>query len=180
MPVQPLRFTCSQPAPATCTTTSDPAEQRGGRENGWSGAAARISRLDRGLFPRHEPWIRLASAPARRVCPHKSTNIGAFSLIGLHMRTCANERDRLRTRTGRNSAAAPRSSSSSGRGYPQVKVVAYHMLRSLGSISTTYCASRPVAMPDLTASPGATSAGGGSAVRDCRYLTNARADSPFS
>jgi hypothetical protein len=33
--------------------------------------------------------MRLASAPASRVSPHKSTNIGTFGRTGLHMWTCA-------------------------------------------------------------------------------------------
>jgi hypothetical protein len=115
-----------------------------------SGSASSV-----GAIPRQEPWIRLASAPARRVCTHKSTNSGAFSRIGLRMWICADERERLRTRMRRNSAAAARShqarsglfssqiSSQSGR-------VSHAPKRRIRvSISTTYCASRPVAMPDF-------------------------------
>jgi hypothetical protein len=37
-----------------------------------------------------------------RVAPHKSTNVGAFGRIGLHMRTRADKRERFGTRKGRN------------------------------------------------------------------------------
>jgi hypothetical protein len=89
-------------ASSLSTTTGDP----GGIGRGPWKMAVRCSCQDsssagRAIFAL-KPRMWLASAHTRGVSQHKSTNVGAFGCIGLHMRTCADKRERLGTRKGGN------------------------------------------------------------------------------